>query len=325
MIINSKYTVSAIGTYIPEKKLTNFDFEKMVDTSDEWIVKRTGIQSRYLSADDEFASDLAIKAVQNLIENNSVTLDDVDLIIVTAFVPDHLTPSVSALVAGHFGIHTAGTYDLHAACSGFAYGFITANSFIASGQAKKVLLITAETPSKVIDYTDRGTCILFGDAAVATLIEQGTTLKPFISNFGTDGDLADKVYCTQFSSSIHGTKLEKNHFIQQNGRALYTYVVKNISSHIERLLDEANLSVSDIDWFVPHSANLRLDDALRERLGFDEAKMLTSVEQYGNTSSSSIPLALSLALKDGRIKRGDKVLIYGFGGGITYAGAILEW
>lgn len=247
------------------------------------------------------------------------------MIIVTAFVPDHLTPSVSALVAGHFGIHAAGAYDLHAACSGFAYGFITANSFITSGQANKILLITAETPSKVVDYTDRGTCILFGDAAVAILIEKSTAPKLFVSNFGTDGNLANKVYCTQFSSVINGIKLEKAHFIQQDGKALYAYVIKNISAHIQKLLDKAQLSVSDIDWFVPHSANLRMIDALRVRLGFDEAKMLTSVEQYGNTSSSSIPLAISLAINDGRIQRGDKVLMYGFGGGITYAGAIMEW
>lgn len=325
MFVNLNYTITAIGTYVPEKELTNLDFEKMVDTSDEWIVKRTGIRTRFISANNEFASDLAIKAVQNLVDNQLVILSDVDMIIVTAFVPDHLTPSVSALVAGHFGIRTAGSYDLHAACSGFAYGLITANSLIASGQANKVLLITAETPSKVVDYTDRGTCILFGDAATATLIEKGPVPKLFTSNFGTDGDLADKVYCTQFSSAINGIKLEKEHFIQQDGRALYAYVVKNISDQIIRLLDEAKLSITDIDWFVPHSANLRLIDALRERLGFDEPKMLTSVEQYGNTSSSSIPLAISSAINNGQLKHGDKILIYGFGGGLTYAGAIIEW
>lgn len=325
MIIKSNYQVTAIGTYVPERKLTNSDFEKMIDTDDEWIVQRTGIKERFVSADNEFASDLAIKAVRNLAANYQAALNDVDMIIATLLVPDHLTPSVSALVAGHFGIDTAGTYDLHAACAGFAYGLITANSFIASGQATKVLLITTETLSKVIDYTDRETCILFGDAAAAILIEKGTLSKPFIFNWGTNGELADKVYCAQFSSVINGRKLKKEHFIQQDGKAVYAYVIRNISAHIQSLLAEAQLTVSDIDWFVPHSANLRMIDSLRERLGFDQAKMLTSVEQYGNTSSSSIPLAISLAINDGRIKRGDKVLIYGFGGGITYAGAIIEW
>jgi len=324
MILSSNSEITAMGTYIPEKKLTNQDLEQMVDTSDEWIVKRTGIKERFLSADNEFASDMAIKAVQNLLDNHPVTLDDVEMVIVTAFVPDHLTPSVSALVAGHFNMHTAGTYDLHTACSGFAYGFITANSFISSGQAKKILLVTSETPTKVTDYTDRNTCILFGDAATATLIEKGTETKLFASNFGTDGDLADKVFCTQFSPAVNGTKPEKSNLIWQDGKALYTHIVKNVSGHIQELLDEAHMDISDIDWFVPHSANLRMIDALRERLGFGREKMLTSIEQYGNTSSSSIPLAISLALGKGQIKHGQKALIYGFGGGVTYAGAILE-
>ncbi|PWJ52315.1 beta-ketoacyl-ACP synthase 3 [Faecalicatena contorta] len=324
MNINSNYIITAIGSYLPERKLTNFDFEKMVDTSDEWIIKRTGIHTKFISADNEFASDLGIKAVQNLMDNYPVTLKDIDMIIATVFVYDHLTPSVSAIVAEHFGINMAGTYDLHAESSSFAYGLITANAYIASGQAKKVLLVTAETPSKELDHTDPGTCILFGGGATATLIEKNTSPKKFVSNFRTDGNLADKVYCTQFSSAIKRSKFEKEHFIQQDDRALYAYVVKNISNYIKCLLDEAGLTTSDIDWFIPHSANLRMIEALRERLEFDETKMLTSVEQCGNTSSS-IPLAIILALKDGRIKRGDKILIYGFGEGITYAGAIIEW
>lgn len=317
--------ISAIGTYIPQRKLTNFDLEQLVDTSNEWIVKRTGIHSRYVASDSEYASDLAIKAVQNLVENNTSDLNNIDLIITSLLVPDHLTPSVSALVAGHFNMSTAGTFDLHAACSGFVYSLITANAFIASRQANKILLITSETISKVLDYTDRGTCILFGDGAVATLIENGNIATLFASHFGTDGNLADKVYCSLFSSEIQGNALEKERYIVQDGRALYTYVVKNVSIHIMALLAKAQLNISDIDWFIPHSANLRMIDALCERVGFDKSKMLTSVELYGNTSSSSIPLAIWLAHKNDKLKKGDKILLYGFGGGITHAGAIIEW
>lgn len=321
MITNSDYIITAIGSYIPERKLTSFDFEKMVDTSDEWIIKRTGIHTKFISADNEFASDLGIKAVQDLMDNYSVILKDIDMIVATVFVPDHFTPSTSAIVAEHFGMNMAGTYDLHAESSSFTYGLITANAFIASGQANKVLIITAETPSKEIDYTDRGTCILFGGAATATLIEKTTSPKKFASNFGTNSNLADNVYYTQFSQG----KLEKKQLIQQDDRALYTCIVKNISSYIKCLLDEAGLTTFDIDWFVPHSINLHMIESLRERLEFDKSKILTCVEQLGNTSSSSIPLAITSALKDGRIKRGDKILVYEFGEGITYAGAIIEW
>lgn len=325
MKTNSYCSVTAIGRYTPERKMTNSDLEKMVETDNEWIVKRTGITTRYISAENEFSSDMAIKAVQNLTDNYSNDLNDVDLVIASSLVPDHLTPSVSAIVAGHFGMRHAGTYDLHAACSGFAYGLITANSFITSGQADKILLITSETLSKVTDYTDRNTCILFGDAATAVLIERKSSPSLFVSNFGTDGEMAHKVYCSHVSSAINGFTLEKEHFIHQDGKSIYAYVAKDISSHIRSLLDEADLSTDDIDWFVPHSANLRLIDTLCERLGFSLSKTLTSIENFGNTSSSSIPLALSTASDSGVLKHGQKVLIYGFGGGLTYAGAIFEW
>lgn len=325
MITSANYCVTGVGRYLPQKSLTNAELETLVDTNDEWIRKRTGICERFISAEDEFASDLAIGAVHNMLENHAVTVEDADMVIVSSLLPDHYTPSTAALVAGHFGIRGAGTYDLHAACTGYAYGFITAVSYLTSGIAKKVLLISAETLSKAVDYTDRGTCILFGDAAVATLIEFGEAPKRFVCNSGTDGDLANKLYCTAFSHQIGGNILDNIGYIWQDGSCVYEYVLKHVSKHIAALLEKANLTTSDIDWFVPHSANLRMIETLRKRVGFASEQMLTSVEAYGNTSSASIPLALSCALQDGKIKRGDKVLIYGFGGGMTYAGAIWEW
>ena len=324
MTIQSKYTVTAIGAHVPDRKLTNFDLEKMVETNDEWIVKRTGIRERFLAAEDEFASDLGIRAVEDMLASGG-SVEGVDLVIATCMVPDHLTPSVAALISGHFGLHAAGTWDLHAACSGFAYALTTAASLLASGQAKKILIVSAETLSKVVDYTDRGTCILFGDAAVAITVERGEGEKRFYSINGTDGDIADKVYASLFSPSVNGTACERQRIIVQNGQALYTYVMRTISDHATRLLSEAGIAPDEIDWFVPHSANLRMIDALRERIGIPREKTLTSVESCGNTSSASIPLALYLAHKEGKLKRGDRILIYGFGGGLTHAGAILEW
>ena len=325
MIMNSGYKVTAVGTYLPEKELTNPELEKIVDTNDEWIVKRTGIRKRHIASKDEFASNLAIKAVENLAENHPAALEDIDMIITSALVPDHLTPSISALVAGHFNMRKAGTYDLHAACTGFAYGLITANSYILSGLADKVLIITAETPSKVIDYTDRNTCILFGDGATAVLVEKNAQQRLFAADSGTDGSMADKLYCSQFSSSIGGVPLLKEHYFWQDGGTLYSYVVRNVSDRIKAFMAECAMTAADIDWFIPHSANLRMIDAMRQRLGFEKSQMLISVEDCGNTSSSSIPLALAGGLKDGRVRRGDKILMYGFGGGITYAGAVVEW
>ena len=324
MTIKSNYAVTAIGAYAPARKLSNFDLEKMVETNDEWIVKRTGIRERFLAAEDEFASDLAVKAVEDMITAGG-SVEGVDLVVATCLAPDHLTPSVAALVAGKFGLRTAGTWDLHAACSGFAYAFTTSASLLATGQAKKILLISAETLSKVVDYTDRGTCILFGDAAVAMTLEPGEKEKTLFSISGTDGDMADKVYLNLFAPAVNGTPAERQRVIVQNGQVLYTYVMKTISDHASRLLNEAGIAPADIDWFVPHSANLRMIDALRERIGVPREKVLTSVESYGNTSSASIPLALYLAHREGKLKRGDRILIYGFGGGLTHAGAVLEW
>lgn len=325
MIIQAGYRVTAMGSYLPETCLTNAKLEALVDTNDEWIRKRTGICERFIAREDEYASDLAIKAVQNMLECNAVEIADTDMMIVSSLLPDHYTPSVAALVAGHFEIHGAGTYDLHAACTGYTYGFITAMSYLASGIAKKVLLISAETLSKAVDYTDRGTCILFGDAAVATLIETDETKRLLACQSGTDGNLADKLYCTAFSDQIGEKKLDHIGFIWQDGGSVYEYVLKHVSAYIIKLLQAAQMTTADIDWFVPHSANLRMLEALRKRVGFNKEQMLTSVEMYGNTSSASIPLALSRACSEGKLKQGDRVLIYGFGGGLTHAGVIFEW
>ncbi len=322
----SNSAIMGLGAYLPDKKLTNFDLEKMVDTSDEWITRRTGVKERRISEKDEFASDMAIKAVEDLVRKNDVKINDVDMIIVTTFTPDHFSPTVSALVQGHFGIHGAGTMDLAAGCTGFCYALCVADSLITAGNFKKILVIASETISKTVDYEDRNTCILFGDAAVAALIEESEGIGNFLaSNFTSDGKLAENVYCSNLSDKINGTPLTKQRLFNQEGRFLYEYVLKNVPSGINSLLSKENLTLDDIDWFVPHSANLRMIEAICKKLEYPIEKTLISNEYYGNTSSASIPLAIYLGIDERKVKKGDKMLLYGFGGGLTHGGVVVEW
>ena len=323
-ISNSKIT--ALGAYVPSKILNNFDLEKMVDTNDEWIVRRTGVKERRIAEKDEFASDLAIKAVENLVEKYNAKIEDVDMIIVTTFTPDHYTPTVSAIVQGHFNIAQAGTMDINSGCAGFVYALSVADSLITAGHCNKVLLISAEAVSKVIDYSDRNTCILFGDAAVATLIERTDKRGSLIASyFTTDGKVAEKVSCSNFSQRINGKEISKERLFEQEGRFLYEYVVKNVPDGICNLLKKADLTLEDINWFVPHSANLRMIEAINKRLEYPIEKTLVSNELYGNTSSSSIPLALWIALEESKINSGDKMVLYGYGSGLTHGGVVIQW
>lgn len=326
MINRTNSKIVGLGAYYPQKKLTNQDLQKMVDTSDEWIVRRTGVRERRISEKDEFSSDMAIKAVENLIEKHNVIVSDVDMIIVTTFTSDHLSPTVSALVQGHFDIEHAGTMDINSGCTGFAYALCVADALIATGNNKKILVIASETVSKIVDYTDRGTCILFGDAAVATLIESTDEKGSFIASYFTsDGKFAEKVSCSNLSGSINGHILGKKRVFEQDGSFLYEYVVKNIPTGIYNLLEKSNLTLDDIKWFVPHSANLRIIEAICKRLHFPIENTLISNEYFGNTSSASIPLAIWLALEKSRINSGDKLLLYGFGSGLTHGGIVIEW
>lgn len=324
--MTSKSKIVGLGAYLPHRRLTNQDLEKMVDTSDEWIVRRTGVRERRLAEKEEFASDLAIKAVENLIARHNVRVDDIDMVIVTTFTPDHFTPAVAALVQGYFGMEAAGTMDLNAGCTGFVYALCVADSLITAGHSNKVLVVSSEVASKVIDYSDRNTCVLFGDAAVATLIERTNDKGNFIASYFTsDGKLASRVTCSNLSAKVNGQELGKKRLFQQEGKLLYEYVVKNIPDGVCKLLDKSNMTFDDIKWFVPHSANLRMIKAICDRMKFPLEKTLVSNEFYGNTSSASIPLAIWLALEKSQIKSGDKMIVYGFGAGLTHGGVIIEW
>ncbi|MBI9098101.1 MAG: ketoacyl-ACP synthase III [Spirochaetaceae bacterium] len=327
MKFQSKARVTALGAYVPEKKLTNQDLEKMVDTNDEWIVQRTGITERRLSAEDEFVTDLAVKAVENLVERFPTNLSDIDLIIAATITPDYVTPSVAAVIHGRMDFpETTGVMDLNSACAGFVYALQVANAMVTSGQSRKVLIIAAEVLSKITDYSDRNTCILFGDGAGAAIVELDEENPGFLgSYYGSNGKAGNKLYCTNISKKIEKEDPEVVDYLYQDGRAVYTFVIRTVPASVQKMLLESDITAEDIDWFVPHSANLRMIQSIGDKLGFRREQALTSLENFGNTSSATIPLALWLALNEGKLKRGDKLALYGFGGGLTHAGVIIEW
>ncbi|KAA6453441.1 ketoacyl-ACP synthase III [Bacillus swezeyi] len=322
----SKARISAIGTYVPEKRLTNEDLEKIVDTSDEWITQRTGMKERRLASKQEFTSDLCIKAVENLKDRYKGTLDDIDMIIVSTTTADYAFPSTACQIQEHFGWSDIGAVDVNATCAGLTYGLHMANGLITSGLHRKILVISGETLSKVTDYTDRTSCILFGDGAGALLVERDETAPGFITFVqGTKGDGARHLYRTGLRSDLKGEQLAGEGKMIQNGREVYKWAVRTIPDGIKTLLKQADMNLEDIDWFVPHSANLRMIESICEKAGIPTEKALTSVEWFGNTSSASIVLALDEAVKNDKLKKGDTLLLYGFGGGFTYTGLIVKW
>jgi 3-oxoacyl-[acyl-carrier-protein] synthase-3 len=322
----SKARITAIGSYVPERRLTNDDLEKMVDTNDEWIVKRTGIRERRIAADDEFTSDIGYKAVQDLIARYEKSVDDVDMIIVCTFTPDFKTPSAASLIQAKLGIQNTGAIDLNAACAGFTYGLHMANGLISSGLHRKILVIGAETISKVTDYTDRTTCILFGDGAEAVLVEYDENEPSFVSfNLGSEGERANKLYCTGLAEQMNGEELVNTGNLVQSGREVYKWAVNTVPAGMKAVLEKAAMKRNEIDWFVPHSANLRMIESICDKSGIPLEQTLYSLVQYGNTSSATIPLALDIGVREGKLKYGDNVLLYGFGGGLAHAGLILRW
>lgn len=322
----SKARITAIGSYVPEKRLTNRHLEELVETNDEWIVQRTGIRERRIAADTEFTSDISIKAAENLVERYGKSLDDVDMIIVCTMTPDFKTPSVSALVQAKLGIKNTGAIDLNAACSGFTYGLHIANGLITAGLNKKILVIGAETFSKILDYSDRSTCILFGDGGGAVLVEYDEEKPSFIEyHMGTNGELAHNLYCTDLSTQMFGNELAVNGFVHQNGREVYKWAVNTVPKGMTALMEKGGFEKDQVDWFIPHSANLRIIESICSRNGLPLERTIYSLEYYGNTSAASIPLSLDKGVREGKIKADDKLLLYGFGGGLTHAGMLINW
>ena len=317
--------ITAFGTYAPGKVLDNAYFESIIDTNDEWIVSRTGIHERRVVSEGQYSSDLAVEAIKNLQERSGKSVKDVDFIIVSTVTPDQPMPNVASQVQHKLGIPSAGCNDVYAACAGMVYGLQLGNGLIASGAYKKVLVIGAETLSKVTDYTDRATCLLFGDGAGAMLLEPGEDNDFVAFNSGTSGECGQDLYLSYEKDSINGLLINPTGKIAQNGRQVYKWVVSNIPNKIRELVAKEGMTLNDIDYIVPHSANLRILEAVGKELDYPMDKIPESISTNGNTSSASIPLAMAKAIVDGRIKKGQKLLLIGFGGGLTFAGAIVNW
>lgn len=317
--------ILALGIYTPPKVMTNQDFEAIMDTSDEWIVSRTGIKERRISSDDEFTSTLAFQAVEDLVRRHGrEALQEVDLVIVATNTPDALFPATAALVQARFGLK-AGAYDLLAGCPGWGYALAQAYAMVQSGLARKVLAIGAEALSKITDWNDRSTAVLFGDgagAAVVGRVPPGYGFKSFV--LGADGDGAKELSMACVAPRLpDGTALAKRAYM--NGREVFKFAVRVMNTATLESIEKAGLTPADIEVFIPHQANLRIIDAARERLGLPWERVVVNVDRYGNTSTASMPIALQEALDAGRIQDGDHILFVTFGAGLTWAASVLTW
>lgn len=319
--------IMGTGSYVPERILTNNDLAKIVDTNDEWITTRTGIRERRIASDDEATSDLAFKAAEKAIIDAGIDKNEIELIIVATMTQDHLTPSTAALVQDKLGIKAA-AFDVSAACTGFIYGFTAGYSFIKAGIYKKVLVIGAETMSRVTDWEDRGTCILFGDGAGAVVLGEVETGGFLASHLAADGSGACELIVPAGGSRKAATTetIENREvYLKMNGREVFKFAVKAFPESVENVLTQQNLTADDIDIFIPHQANVRIIEAIAKRFKQPLDKFFVNLHKYGNTSGASIPIALDEASKEGRLKKGDKIVATGFGGGLTYGSILFEW
>jgi 3-oxoacyl-[acyl-carrier-protein] synthase-3 len=322
-------TITGTGMYVPERVLTNADLEKMVDTSDEWILERTGIVERRIADASEASSDLSVKAARQALAMARVDPGEIDQIIVATTSPDRYLPSCACTVQAKLGAHRAAAYDVFAACTGFVYGMGLARGLVATGTANKVLVIGVEILSRIVDYTDRNTCVLFGDGAGAAVLEP---CEPGLGILGmsmhSDGALGDLLEIpaggTAFPAS-HASVEARGHFIRMRGKELFKVAVRCMEESLRDALDQSGLSAMDLDLVIPHQANLRIIDAMRERLGVPADRVIVNIQRYGNTSSASIPISLDEVVRSGRIKPGDQIGFVAFGGGVTWGASVMRW
>lgn len=305
--------ILSVGRYLPERVLTNFDLEKMVDTSDEWIRTRTGIEERRIAGDDIDSSHMATFAAEEAIKNAGLTATDIDMIIVATITPDYGFPSVASMVQHNIGARQIPAMDVSAACAGFIYAAVTAKQFIETGAAKYVLVIGVEKLSKITDYTDRNTCVLFGDGAGAIIMGPVGENKGILSfELGTDGSGRKHLF-------------QNGDYIYMNGREVFKFAVRQMGESSLNVIEKANLKKEDIDYFIPHQANYRIMESARQRLEVPVEKMAYTINKYGNNSSASIPIALYEALQEGKIKDNDVIVMVGFGGGLSWGALTLRW
>jgi 3-oxoacyl-[acyl-carrier-protein] synthase-3 len=318
--------VRGIGSYLPARKVSNADLEKIVDTTDEWIVQRTGIRNRHIAGEGETTSMLATHAARAALENAGLTANDIDLVIVGTATPDYTFPSVATQVQAAIGMHHGVAFDLQAVCSGFVFALTTADKFLRSGSHRRALVIGAETFSRLLDWNDRTTCVLFGDGAAALILEaqdgQGTVKDRGVltTHLRSDGRHREKLY-VDGGPSTTGTV---GH-LRMSGREVFRHAVSMVTDVMTDAFAATGTTAEDLDWFVPHQANRRIIDASAEKLHIAPAKIVVTVEDHGNTSAASIPLALAAAVADGRIKPGQLVMIEAMGGGFTWGSALIRW
>jgi 3-oxoacyl-[acyl-carrier-protein] synthase-3 len=325
-VTRTRSIIRGVGRYLPAKVLTNADLEKIVETSDEWIQQRVGIKQRHIAADGQFTSDLAVEAARQALDSAGLTPDDIDLIVVATTTPDYTFPAAATLVQMKLGMHHGMAFDIQAVCSGFVYAVATADSYMKNGLGTRALVIGAETFSRLLDWSDRSTCVLFGDGAGAVVMEKvelddGEPDRGVLSNaLRSDGHHWDKLYVDGGPSSTGTTG-----HVHMQGPEVFRHAVGKITDVVYAALEQAGYTTDDLDWFVPHQANRRIIDGAGVKLGLPPEKVVVTVDRHANTSAASVPLALSAAVADGRIKRGDLVMLEAMGGGFTWGASLIRW
>ena len=315
--------IISVGSYQPDNIVTNEELEHKVDTSDEWIRTRTGIESRAIAEPRQATSDLAILAADAAMKKSGITKDEIDLIIVGTCTPDVATPNVGVIIQESLGLNSCPAFSIEAACSGFIYALNIANKFILSGESKCALVVGAETLSRITDWNDRNTCVLFADGAGAVILKPSEDTGIIYSEISADGTYADLLYVPYGTSRKPIHEKENDYFLQMNGNEVFKVAVKKLESIAINTLKKNNLTADDIDWLIPHQANIRIIQAVAKRLGMPMEKVIVTLAEHGNTSAASIPLALDKAITDGRISKGDRILLQGFGAGFTWGTTLL--
>ena len=317
--------IAGTGSYLPEKVLTNADLEQLVDTTAEWIVERTGVEERHIAAPDETTCDLAERASRRALEAAGLEPGAIDLIVLGTTTPDHVFPSVATQLQHRLGCASAPAFDVQAVCAGFVYAMDIAHRFIRTGAARRALVVGADTFTRIINWEDRGTCILFGDGAGAVVLEAANQPGIIDSRLGADGRYKELLWVPAGVSSGYEQTRQNAAFVEMRGSEVFKVAVTTLKDIAEQILAANQMSVADVDWLIPHQANRRILAATAKRLGLPEERMVDCVRTHGNTSAASVPLALDVAVRDGRIQRGQMLLLEGFGGGFTWGATLVKY
>ena len=318
-------TIAGTGRYLPERILTNFDLEKMVDTTDEWIRTRSGIERRHLAAEGETTSDLCVEAAKNAMDAAGVGPDDIDFIAVGTTTPDRIFPNTGVLVQEKLGIHGCAAFSVETACTGFIYALSITDKYVRAGEAKCALVIGAERLSSMVDWSDRSTCVLFGDGAGAVILKPAEEPGLVSTHLHADGKYKDLLYFPSGISENFEQLKKGNDYIRMSGNEVFKVAVRTLHRIVEETLEKQQLKKSDIDWLIPHQANMRIIRATAKKLGMTMERVIQTVKDHGNTSAASVPMALDVAVRDGRIQRGDTLLMAAFGGGFTWGSALIKY